>query len=95
MRGEQLIVLRILTVMSGSPPHARGAVLNLGKAYAHGGITPACAGSSVGSIARAALSRDHPRMRGEQLKRRCCSSPSQGSPPHARGAVFGGADKCS
>ena len=50
------------------------------------GITPACAGSRAGLLGGHGRLRDHPRVRGEQDTDRVASSPTEGSPPRARGA---------
>ena len=44
-------------------------------------------GSRAGRYAPAPAARDHPRMRGEQLRKMFRKAMSRGSPPHARGAA--------
>ena len=46
MRGEKSPFLIPLTVSLGSPPHARGKVVDTVLAAVGAGITPACAGKS-------------------------------------------------
>ena len=71
---------------AGSPPRARGAVPAEAHARRVGGITPACAGSSSASAFAASASRDHPRVRGEQVGSAPRGMFGPGSPPRARGA---------
>ena len=59
------------------PPHFR-------QAFPHG-ITPACAGNSVGLPARAADPGDHPRVCGEQSASKRPWRTGKGSPPRVRG----------
>ena len=71
----------------GSPPLARGildlAVLNKAEV----GITPACAGNTVSMLSICTTSRDHPRLRGEYLRRCGPGTMVSGSPPLARGIL--------
>ena len=70
LRGEQHTRCPIARRGMGSPPLARGTVKILATRYGVAGITPACAGNSQ-SIKFCAYSyRDHPRLRGEQTKKR-------------------------
>ena len=87
MRGEQQDRCAPGHERQGSPPHARGAVFHVPVEPSVVGITPACAGSSVGVRIDVRYSRDHPRMRGEQYCFFCCIRNKKGSPPHARGAA--------
>ena len=66
MRGEQTVGTVVYFTAKGSPPLARGTVLKQLYDYGDGGITPACAGNRVGFAFPLLLSRDHPRLRGEQ-----------------------------
>ena len=88
MRGEQLRKMFRKAMSRGSPPHARGAARNCEKVCPGHRITPACAGSSRPSQWNFFRGWDHPRMRGEQLGCILFSQGFQGSPPHARGAVW-------
>ena len=73
---------------AGSPPRVRGTVLKEAAGITRFGITPACAGNSPLSVARAAFAKDHPRVCGEQppwaVGREC----APGSPPRVRGTAL-------
>ena len=86
MRGEQRRCGDAGSRTIGSPPHARGAATTAGTQYWQQGITPACAGSSTRRRPAWRSCRDHPRMRGEQIRYCNLICFGQGSPPHARGA---------
>ena len=73
----------------GSPPHARGKVCFRFAERAKPGITPACAGKRNLFPSIKSGRRDHPRMRGEKSTSVGNGSDTTGSPPHARGKVFG------
>jgi len=64
--GEQSDVSWGQRATSGSPPRVRGADCLYKVALRLVGITPACAGSSNVKLLALALSRDHPRVCGEQ-----------------------------
>ena len=49
------------------------------------GITPACAGISMGQLCRQIVIGDHPRMRGDKRRPTVTTGLYWGSPPHARG----------
>src|SRR5690554_4710723 len=51
----------------GSPPHVRGPRKKGDEVYQERGITPACAGTTVDTIALSVILRDHPRMCGDHL----------------------------
>ena len=87
MRGEQPWSCLVNPLGPGSPPHARGADPHCQTIKPVEGITPACAGSRWILPGAPCDPRDHPRMRGEQSKRINTLLKSEGSPPHARGAV--------
>ncbi len=87
MRGEQLAGEATDTTHTGSPPHARGAVVRRQRTRRAGGITPACAGSRAGHGPPGRPGGDHPRMRGEQARYASTHRRTVGSPPHARGAA--------
>ena len=89
LRGEQSTAGAMPTAMVGSPPLARGTALRE-RAHAHEeGITPACAGNSFCPSPPPCGRWDHPRLRGEQMQVRVQHLPGRGSPPLARGTVFG------
>ena len=52
----------------GSSPHVRGALLSPPLPQSHGGIIPACAGSTCACTRPRRDARDHPRMCGEHSK---------------------------
>ena len=94
MRGEDLRRCCQLPQRTGSPPHARGRQRDYIERDVAIGITPACAGKTIFARAIWRLSRDHPRMRGEDDFRPRDMAVEPGSPPHARGRpemVVGGA----
>ena len=72
---------------AGSPPLARGTGQKIAIAAAGHGITPACAGNSTVSWRDFFFNRDHPRLRGEQVKDWWLAVRVMGSPPLARGTV--------
>ena len=77
---------------TGSSPHARGALLHETGGRRGSRIIPACAGSTRWRTERSALTRDHPRMRGEHLTSAPVPIVQVGSSPHARGARQAGED---
>ena len=87
MRGEHATSGGVSMRQIGSPPHARGTPVRRRREWQSAGITPACAGNTVGAVRNAMSTPDHPRMRGEHT--RPCHTPSgvPGSPPHARGTL--------
>ena len=85
MRGEDdLMVIGELEDL-GSPPHARGRLVHDNGHGCAVRITPACAGKTSFDRYESHSSRDHPRMRGEDVLRLGDSEGLVGSPPHARG----------
>ena len=95
MRGEHHPIFVVAGAEAGSPPHARGARGDFAVSADAFGITPACAGSTVGEFPIGSGVEDHPRMRGEhRLPAALVSAPS-GSPPHARGAPYLNRDNVS
>ena len=66
LRGEQRPLQSKAYSGVGSPPLARGTEMEMTGEYAAFGITPACAGNRPLRPFSALLSRDHPRLRGEQ-----------------------------
>ena len=65
MRGEHYLDGSTDRRLTGSSPHARGALGGPVDAVVVGGIIPACAGSTSCPSTTASCTRDHPRMRGE------------------------------
>ena len=86
MRGEHPVKGVRITGLTGSSPHARGALRGSRELTHHIGLIPACAGSTPPKYAVISRVRAHPRMRGEH--RFSCENQvsSRGSSPHARGA---------
>ena len=87
MRGEHVAANRREAKLTGSSPHARGALKEFGFKVPIVGIIPACAGSTCGRECRSGSSWDHPRMRGEHRIDSHYFSCFKGSSPHARGAL--------
>ena len=85
MRGEQLLAVVRQTFVVGSPPLARGTVRTCERVHHKIGITPACAGNSIGMHNPCDTAQDHPRLRGEQISHPPHSTARAGSPPLARG----------
>ena len=85
MRGENCNFGVIIVLAQGSPPHARGKCHLALTACHQFGITPACAGKIWQKTDPDMLSRDHPRMRGENIMLSERNYRALGSPPHARG----------
>ena len=88
MRGEHSCTRQTVLSLTGSSPHARGALALKTGAHTIAGIIPACAGSTGPEDGRAYDRGDHPRMRGEHSCTRQTVLSLTGSSPHARGARF-------
>ena len=86
VRGEQLIDLDAHHADPGSSPRARGAARVGQCPAAPPGIIPACAGSRLLPVRRWLRTRDHPRVRGEQVLNSLRKAARDGSSPRARGA---------
>ena len=78
--------LKVEHTRQGPPPPARGAPSPSSGRTDVAGTTPACAGSTLFSIAHASVTRDHPRLRGEHYERHVMTDQLAGPPPPARGA---------
>ena len=76
----------ITAAVTGSSPHARGALLLHISWQSDFGIIPACAGSTACLSAQYSALQDHPRMRGEHGAHTARRRTRTGSSPHARGA---------
>ena len=85
MRGEDAGRFIANSLVTGSPPHARGRLPSLFRDTIRGRITPACAGKTSRSRVRRGKTPDHPRMRGEDRGSYVFHVFTTGSPPHARG----------
>ncbi len=86
MRGEHSLRGFGAIQADGSSPHARGAPYRVREPPRHGGIIPACAGSTILATPLTYAVRDHPRMRGEHAVATSELRLNRGSSPHARGA---------
>ena len=71
--------------MKGSPPRVRGTAIRPGEHQRPKRITPACAGNRSRSSWIPPISRDHPRVCGEQWMRLNRNTRTVGSPPRVRG----------
>ena len=74
-----------LVVATGSSPHARGTLLQLGNLGGHGRFIPAYAGNASARRYKWPEWPVHPRMRGERISTARGSNSAPGSSPHARG----------
>ena len=88
MRGEDSRSFTALSILAGSPPHARGRLSTLIWKKATSRITPACAGKTLYEISAIRWTADHPRMRGEDKNEAVEAAKPEGSPPHARGRLY-------
>ena len=70
LRGEQITETLRDGDFAGSPPLARGTDVSASVPSAYSGITPACAGNSTDAAGSSTAEGDHPRLRGEQTKKR-------------------------
>ena len=87
LRGEHHASDGANSIISGSPPPARGAHAHVRQARRGPRITPACAGSTSPSRSATTRARDHPRLRGEHDTADKTARRRFGSPPPARGAL--------
>ena len=69
----------------GSPPRVRGKRLDCGPHAHGGGLTPACAGKTVGATPCPPGTSAHPRVCGENTARAPGLIAASGSPPRVRG----------
>src|SRR5699024_251378 len=65
IRGENTILPITAPFRSGSPPHTRGKHRQFKRNSGRVGITPAYAGKTFLALFYLTISRDHPRIRGE------------------------------
>ena len=68
----------------GSPPHTREHFYTLNTFFLYTGITPAYAGTLNDKEVRKAVTKDHPRIRGNTASRKASLDLVRGSPPHTR-----------
>ena len=85
-RGEHKCRWQPVDQPLGSSPLARGALVRIYRQLTSGGIIPARAGSTQLCRLLLVLLADHPRSRGEHLRRRLTHAGADGSSPLARGA---------
>ena len=85
LRGEKLGHDLAQLAPHGSPPLARGKAVTPFERRVQARITPACAGKSKPLLYPDYTPWDHPRLRGEKLRRERAQEFIKGSPPLARG----------
>ena len=85
MCGENGSFCLVKMWLRGSPPRVRGKPPPREVVFADVGITPACAGKTLGCPAAPTRSEDHPRVCGENCWKRLRISWTGGSPPRVRG----------
>ena len=85
IRGEGTLLMFLLAVGLGSPPHSRGRRRLVDAVRKEAGITPAFAGKAATRSSSRCRGRDHPRIRGEGAPVRASLGGGEGSPPHSRG----------
>ena len=73
-------------VFQGSSPHTRGARFRVRERRCLMRIIPAYAGSTMAVTGSLAMTRDHPRIRGEHKRAFKNARIVIGSSPHTRGA---------
>ena len=83
--GEQHYSMAAQTTVPGSPPRVRGTAHSSLGIYQKDRITPACAGNSTPEIPLYPVSKDHPRVCGEQWAYTVLGLYDKGSPPRVRG----------
>ena len=86
IRGEHCRAGRPGWPRAGSSPHTRGAPDAPGGREYSGWIIPAYAGSTPSPSISATPTPDHPRIRGEHVRRQKNDPAWHGSSPHTRGA---------
>ena len=72
----------------GSPPRVRGIPNSRMQVAYWPGITPACAGNTMGVMVNEGNAEDHPRVCGEYLLTFAPAYMVKGSPPRVRGILF-------
>ena len=86
--GEQPSTRAIFAHTNGSPPRVRGTGPFESTAFSCKRITPACAGNRLKARVCDKLSKDHPRVCGEQVRILLSFHPPAGSPPRVRGTAI-------
>ena len=87
MRGENTVSEKVGIFVLGSPPLARGKLMDIDTMGIVPRITPACAGKTFPSEKYHFRCQDHPRLRGENLFYLSQPFFCVGSPPLARGKL--------
>ena len=87
--GSTVVLTLVVSRDHGSSPHTRGALCLSISSRSGPRIIPAYAGSTPSGTTRRAISRDHPRIRGEHAQRHDPKGVFTGSSPHTRGARGG------
>ena len=82
--GKNILSRWSLYVTTGSPPRVREELNAVPSAVGLGGITPACAGRTVGHSGFYRTSQDHPRVCGKNYPDACFICHFWGSPPRVR-----------
>ena len=83
--GEYRTQVKTCTSGMGSPPRVRGVPAVRYRCPVWLRITPACAGSTCGSVSLSSVATDHPRVCGEYYSLIKSEGVIQGSPPRVRG----------
>ena len=87
VRGDDGVVLGIALVALGPPPRARGRRGPAHRRRPGRGTTPACAGTTQVMSHAIWSTRDHPRVRGDDLHQYTAEENKRGPPPRARGRL--------
>ena len=85
VRGEDIMDATSSQPDPGTPPRARGRPPVFAGETVRPGNTPACAGKTFCSLMLCPVSREHPRVRGEDHRGPDPQSDHAGTPPRARG----------
>src|SRR5690606_30347311 len=83
--GEDACSGSVMACRGGTPPRRRGGPRQLGRPSCLRRNTPASAGRTTPHVAPPARSSEHPRVGGEDVRRRYTMSPEIGTPPRRRG----------
>ena len=88
MRGERKLEFALISVITGSSPHARGTLRFRQPHACRQRFIPACAGNARGLGGGILVHTVHPRMRGERASSQMRDLFFAGSSPHARGTQY-------
>ena len=88
MCGDHTVETELVFTDRGSPPHVRGPLYYELQPKIHGGITPACAGTTTKKPRDPVSPWDHPRMCGDHFTMSYNPRYMEGSPPHVRGPLM-------